>query len=370
MAKTKVVVVINGFLVGGAERLSADILSRIDRSRFDVSLVTLFQFNDRPTMYHLLPSEVAVHKLNFGGFADVASWIQLARVLRQERPAVVLSNLFFSNTVVRALGCCLGYRSIAVEHNTYTNRTRMQLLCDRLLAHVSAHIVAVSPVVKEFTAKREGISLDKFVVIPNGIDVEAIARRAAEADIAGVRAELGLSAGAQLVVSVGRMAPQKNFGLLIEAFAEFSKSHPAYHLAILGDGGLMGEMKERVARLGLGDVVHLLGNRKDVVPYLAAAQFFVSASSIEGLSIAQLEALACGLPLLATHTASSEALVKPGVNGQFIQEASVQAVCDGLAYMIGQDMASMRLAAQETARVHDIRTVVSRYEALIEEVAR
>jgi len=370
MDKIKVVIVINSFLVGGAERLTSDILSRIDRNRFDASLVTLFQFDDRETMYHLLPAGMVVHKLRFGGFADLGSWVRLVRVLRAERPSVVLSNLFFSNTATRIVGLFLGFRTITVEHNTYNDRTRMQTLCDRLLSYVTARIVAVSPVVMDFTAQKEGISPHKFVVIPNGVDIESIERRAKQADALHVKKELGISADSRIIVSVGRMTAQKNFKLLIDGFVLFARARPEYHLVILGGGGLLEEIQHSAQKTDATRRIHVPGNRKDVVPYLCASEFFTSTSSIEGLSIAHLEALVCGLPLLATRTASSLALISPGVNGFFIDDASASAVAQGLEKMAAADIEVLRGAARKVAQSHDIGKMVVQYEELIAEVAR
>jgi glycosyltransferase involved in cell wall biosynthesis len=369
MKKIKLVIVINDFLVGGAQKLTAELLSRIDRDRFDVVLITLFDFADRDALYGLVPSEVTVHRFSFAGFTDLANWYRLARVFLRERPDVVLSHLFFSNTIVRILGLFIGYRCVTVEHNTYIGKTGMQVLCDRLLSHRTDRIIAVSSEVKEFTARQERISPSRFAVIENGIDVRAIAARAVSADLSAPRIELGIPQERRLLISIGRMTGQKNYPLMIAGFSHFAAAHPNYDLLILGDGGLMSEIAEEASRSPYASRIHLAGNRMDVAPYLAVSDGFVSTSTIEGLSLAHLEALACGVPIIATHTAGSDTVLSEGKNGYFIREASAAGVSEALERVLRSDLTALRAGARETAARFDIKQTVQRYEQILQEAA-
>ena len=367
--RTKLVVVVNDFLVGGAQRLIVELLLRFDRRRFDIVLVTLMQFEERETMYHLLPADTPVRRLDFKGFTDVASWIAFGKLLKKEQSRVVLSHLFFSNTVVRLLNIFLEYRTITVEHNTYTGNTRLQIWCDRLLSRFSCKIVAVSRAVMEFASCQQHIPLGKFVVIKNGVDVQTLAQNVAVVDTLNLKRELQLAPDDKFIVSVGRLTGQKNPLLLIEGFARFTRTRPGYHLIVLGDGALRREMETRVKTLGISNQVRFLGNVPDVLRYYAAAEFLISTSHIEGLSMAHLEALACGLPLLATRTAGSEELIEEGKNGSFITGSTSEAVADGLTRICRANIKELREHAHEVAKRYDIRTTVEQYEKLASSVA-
>jgi len=362
--KIKVAIVINDFLVGGAQKLVVDLLTRLDRTKFEPSLITLFEFKGRETLYHLLPSDIVVHRLAFSGFKDTSAWITFLRLLRREKYAVVLSHLFFSNTVTRILKPLTGFRVFTVEHNTYVDKTKLQIWLDRLLARVTEKIVAVSPAVKDFTVDQERIAPGKFVVIRNGIDVEGVAKSATQ-NPKSVREELNLSPETRLVITVGRMTAQKNLKLMVEAFALFAKSHPTYHLVMLGDGGLRSELEALVRRINGTGHVHVLGNRPDVPRYLAQSDFFLSTSHIEGLSIAHLEALACGVPLLATRTSGSEEVIKNGHNGYFIEQQMKESVAEALVKMADADLMPLKQHAHETASRYDISQTVQEYEQLL-----
>ena len=366
--KIKLVIVINDFLVGGAQRLIIELLRYLDRSRFDVVLVTLMQFEGKETMYHLLPKDIQIRKLNFRGFADIKSWTTLWKLLRKERPDVVLSHLFFSNTVARILNIFTKYKTITVEHNTYEGNKKWQVWSDHILSRFSQKIVAVSTQVMEFAYKQQRISREKFVVIKNGIDVEAVAEKASSTNALEVRGELGVEPATKLIIMVGRLTGQKEPILLIDGFAGFAHSHSNYHLAILGDGALRIDMEKRVKDLDIGNQVHFLGNVSDIHRYYGVAEFLVSTSRIEGLSMAHLEALSCGVPILATHTAGSEELIEEGKNGLFISNRTPQAIEDGFVRMIERDMLALHQGARETAKNYDIWNTVSQYEKLISSV--
>lgn len=366
--RPKLVIVINDFLVGGAQRLIVELLLRFDKARFDIVLVTLMQFEEKETMYRLLPKDTQIRRLDFKGFADVSSWIALGKLLKAEQPDVVLSHLFFSNTVVRLLNMFLEYRTITVEHNTYTGNTWLQIWCDRLLSRFSRKIVAVSRAVMEFASHQQHVPLGKFIVIRNGIDVQALAQAAAAVDAPSLKRELQLAQDDTFIISVGRLTAQKNPLLLVEGFARFAQTQPNLHLVFLGDGALRAEMEMRGKALGIWKQIRFVGNVPDVSPYYAAAEFLVSTSYIEGLSMAHLEALACRLPILATRTAGSEELIEEGKSGFFITEGTPKAVAEGLTRMCRANTKEMGEHAHKVAERFDIRNTVKEYEDLLADI--
>ncbi len=367
--KVKLVIVINDFLVGGAQRLTADLVSHFDRDQFDIVLVTLFQFNGRDTMYHLLPDNAKVYRLSFRSFTDARQWIRLAQILWYEQPDVVLSHLFFSNTVTRVLSPLLRYRVITVEHNTYVGKTKLQIACDRLLSLWTERIVAVSPRVRDFTVQQERIDRSKFVVIKNGVDIESIMRAVSVQTSLSVEDELGIPPDRKLVITVGRLAPQKNYPLLIQAFTQFCTKHSEYDLLIVGDGNSKEAVLKEVAASPMSKHMHLIGNTSSIYRYYAASEFFVSTAFIEGLSLAHLEALACGLPLVVTKTAGSEEVLQEEGNGFFIADHTPEAVNRALEKMHQADRSVFTVCARETAKQYDTKLMVELYAQLIIGVA-
>lgn len=364
--RQKVLFAINDFTFGGAQKLYADLFDALDHGKFEVHLLTLFELPNRRNMYGLVNSQVTVHRLNFSGFTDVSSWLGLLELLRRIRPRVVVSSLFFSNTALRLAKVLLGFKVYACEHNTYIGKPKLQQLIDRALSHLSPCVVAVSASVASFTSRQEGIPLEKFKVIRNGINLQPIDVYRASHGREATRARLGFSPHERVAISVGRLTAQKNQQLLVRAFAEFSASHPGQRLVVLGEGSLRSELDALVAELGCGDRVQLLGARHDIYDFYLAADYLVSTSTIEGLSIAYAEALAFGLPLLATRTAGTDEMINEGMNGYFIAQPTVESAVAGLGRLAAADLAALSRGAAEAARGFGIEGCAAAYAELLE----
>lgn len=257
MKKIKIVFGVNDFLVGGMQRQLAEQVRHFDMDQFDITLITLFQFPDKATFYDELPNGLKVHRLNFSGSHDIKEWRRLYGLLRDIKPDIVVSSLFFSNTIFRVLKPFVGYISIAREHNTYIFKIKLHQFIDRVLSYLSYRIVAVSNTVADFTAQQEGIRRGKFVVIHNGIDVELIQNKLkllpSKEDI---KNELGL-VGKKIVVNVARLTSQKNHKMLIDGFLLFQKRFPDYVLIITGDGSLRNDLEEYVASFNAENIILL-----------------------------------------------------------------------------------------------------------------
>lgn len=168
-------------------------------------------------------------------------------------------------------------------------------------------------------------------VVLNGIPLERHASPSGAR--AAARAALGVPEDALLLGSVGRLVALKNHALLIDALSGLLPAHPALHAAIVGDGPLMGELRERIASHGLAERVHLAGARGDVPALLPAFDAFVLPSRTEGLSIALLEAAAAGLPIVATDVGGNAEVVQDGRSGRLVPSddaAALQAALDEL----------------------------------------
>ena len=324
---------VNDLLVGGVQRLYLD-LFRQGFPGYEVHLLTFFRFPDKQEWFDTVPSDVVVHSFNFKNFRDVWGWVGVVRVLMRVRPGIVISSLFFSNTVTRVLGFMLRIPVIAIEHNTYTEKTLNQQRVDRLLAHTSDCVVAVSKSVLEFTANQEQIPKKKFILIQNGIDLLTVDAAARVVNPAATRTALGLKSQERLIIAVGRLTAQKNHRSLIEGFVLFHKTHPEYLLAIAGEGSLKKMLQKLISTRKADMYIRLLGTRHDVIALFRASDFFVSTSHIEGFPLAHAEALRSGLPVLTTRTAGADEMIIEGENGLFLDASSPERVAEGFKRML------------------------------------
>lgn len=365
MNKIKVAIVINDFMVGGAQKLVADQVKLFDKEKFDICLITLFEFKGKDTMYYLLPSDLKVIKLHFENSGDILSWGNLWRTLSEVKPDVVVSHLFFTNTAMRLLKPFFGYKIITVEHNTYIKKKSFEIFIDYILSSLTYKIVAVSKTVKAFTAKQENISEDKFEVVLNGVDLKAIDSFKSLNSSSDIRKELNVRDDQKVFINVGRLTNQKNQKLLIESFMLYLKKDPESVLFILGEGALFEEFKKDIASRKLENSIRLMGARSDVYKFYMIADAFMSTSTIEGLSIAYLESLAFGVPIIATKTAGTDEIIKEGINGYFI-EANTKSAVEGIEkFLVSAD--KLKSGALESSKEYSIQKNVSAYERLIED---
>jgi glycosyltransferase involved in cell wall biosynthesis len=204
-------------------------------------------------------------------------------------------------------------------------------------------------------------------VIPNGVGPDPARGRSREE----VRAELALAPGEILAVAVGRLEPIKDHALLIEALPLMGGGPPV-RVAVLGSGSLAQDLRARVARLGLERRVLLPGHQQDVAEWLGAADVFVLPSAAEGLPLALLEAMSCGLPVVATAVGGVPEVLAGSGAGVLVPAGDRAALARAVS-SLAADVAlrgAMGAAARERARLYSRDEMVSRYAAVYAEVLR
>lgn len=187
-----------------------------------------------------------------------------------------------------------------------------------LLRHTLHRILAIS---REIAADltQLGFPPEQVTYLPNGIDVHAFAPAAGPK--ATIRQRLGLPVDGLILVFTGRLRPVKNLAPLVEAVALLAADFPTLRLLLVGAGVERARLEQLAQTLNLADRVTFAGETLDVRPYLHAADVFALPSLKEGLSNAMLEAMAVGLPVLATAVGGAPDLIRPGENGVLLPPA-------------------------------------------------
>lgn len=364
--KLKLVVGISDFRIGGAQKLMSELVRNINLEKFDVTLVTLVESGKEDSFYDTIPPQIAIRKFHFKNFYDVKSWLKLAFFLAREKPSVVCSNLFFSNTIFRLLKIFFKYNVVIIEHNVYVDKGLLHRIIDKILSQVTFRIVAVSETVLDYTAKTQFISKKKFTLISNGVDVKYFREAAQKADVNQLKSDLGFLSNDKIIITVGQLIKQKNHTLLLQAFAEFVKTNASHKLVIVGDGSKRQSLENEIKQLSLGSHVKLLGIRKDVASLYAVADFFVLPSLFEGFALVCIEAMATGLPVIATRVAGPNEYIKDCVNGYFT-ETNPNDLCSKMITLANQTEEARKVftnRALETAMQYDIQKTVQSYEQL------
>lgn len=210
-------------------------------------------------------------------------------------------------------------------------------------------LIAVSEDVKTSLLKTiPGISAEKIAVIDNGVDVR---RYRQVVDRAAVRQSLGLDEGDQVAAVVATFKRQKGHCYLIEAAAAVVEQFPNLHILLIGDGELHPELKAQTEALGLERHIHFLGTRHDVPELLATSDFFVLPSLWEGLSMALVEAMASGLPVIATEVSGTNQVMAAGETGWLVPPGDSQRLAEAMVELLADPARAQMMAAAASQRV-------------------
>jgi glycosyltransferase involved in cell wall biosynthesis len=288
---------------GGAERSVARLLNGIMAREIPTDLVVICR---QGAFFDELDPRVNVVELpQSRTFTSVRG---LKRYIETRRPAALVSSLTHINVaaILANITARPRVRLVVVEHNQHSQNRRLKHglvnLSYRMVPYLypKADVVAaVSEGVRDDLAAVAGLRSEEIAILHNPVVGEELAEAAAaEIDHPWLSAP-----GPPVVLGVGRFTRQKNFPLLIEAFAKARKTRPL-RLIILGEGELRAELEAQVRALGIGEDVDLPGFDPNPFRYMRRAAVYVLSSDWEGLPTALIEALACGTPVVSTDCES------------------------------------------------------------------
>lgn len=236
----------------------------------------------------------------------------------------------------------------------------MQGLRRRLLMKGDRYIVVSDEIRMEM--RGYGVDNRRIVSLPNAVDIDVFQPFAG--DRQALRGQLGLSVGDKVVTFVGRLHPIKRVDLLILAFRRIMANFPEARLVIVGDGPLRSELERLSAELGLDGTVVFVGSKPNVVPYLQATDLFVLPSEVEGMSVALLEAMACGAPVLVSNCDGNRSLVTEDIDGSLFPRGSEEGLAQKMGMLLLDPAYAQRLARKATEKIESdfcFESVAARY---------
>jgi glycosyltransferase involved in cell wall biosynthesis len=372
--KIKVVHIINSLEYGGAEAMLGSLLARTDRSRFEPVVVSLI--DDLRVADGILASGVPVRVLGMRpGVPDPRAVARLARFLRRERPRVVQTWMDHSN-LVGGLATWLGVRARlvwGVHHSNHVpgvaKRTTLMTVsaCARLSRWLPSRIVCCSKHARAEYARR-GFAVERLTVIPNGFDTDSF--RPDPVARIDVRREIGLGPDAPLIGLVARYDPVKDHLNFLRAAARLRGRFPEVHFLLCGDRIDWGNaaLASDVESLGLRDHCHLLGPRRDVARIQAGLDLATSSSFSEAFPLAIGEAMACGVPCVATDVGDSAEIV--GETGRIVPPRASSALAEAWCELLELGpVERARLGQAARSRIlqrYELTAISGRYENLYE----
>lgn len=363
---------ITALCVGGAEQTLVDLANNVDTDRYDVTIWTIFETNplasevDQAITIRSLTGCGRVENGSVVGvtnpLAFLAVPIRFCFAAATERPDIIHSFLLFDNLLARFGGLACSATVITGVRSVPNDPSRLRTALDRLTIGLSDHIVSNSKAGARLAIDRGADSV-AVSVVPNGRHVD----RFSEANPKAVRTELNVESDELIVGTVGRLLERKGHFELVTAWNEVRKREPGARLVFVGDGQDGDEIKAHAEQLGCRDNIEFLGTRRDVPALLAAMDVFVFPSHFEGLPGAVIEAMAAGVPIVATPVDGTAELLDAYRTGLFVPVESPDVLAWAMTRLLETPTLRERLgraARTEAAAEYTIDAMVTRFETL------
>lgn len=273
---------------------------------------------------------------------DVLGLLELVRLMRRERPVLVHTNSSKAGVVgrVAAVLARVPVRIFTAHGWAFaaasTTSSSLYLWADRLMRPLTSAVICVSESERSAGIAARTCTADRTVVIHNAVDVD------------GASVATPDGGPPMRVISVGRIAPPKDFLTLLRAIAKLKRG--SVELTLLGDGPDRPAVEDEITSLGLAESVTLAGEVPDVPSRLAGADVFVLSSSSEGFPISVLEAMAAGLPVVASDVGGVSEAVEDGVTGHLFAAGDVDALAAKLAALAADSARRRRLGESARSR--------------------
>ncbi|UCF67182.1 MAG: glycosyltransferase [Acidobacteriota bacterium] len=362
--RLRVLQLVQDLAFGGMERLVAAMAGSVDRSRFDLQVLTV---SDLGHCGRDLPSHIPVHRA-----PPLPPWTMfwpapLMRLLRRIEPDVVHTHL---GIVWKG---SIAARVAGVPRLVHTEHGRLDpdpWIARTLLRVASRWVDVIVPVSRSLDAQlRDRIvpSSVKTEVIPNGVDTE---RFRPEASDEGFRARLRIPAEAPIIGSVGRLDPIKDYSLMLKAFSRLHsnwEAGPRPHLVIAGDGIERALLEQLTRELQLNATVHWLGWCDEILAVLNALSLFSLSSRSEGMSLSLLEAMSCGACPVVTDVGGNAEVLGSVLSHRLVRERTADSLAAAWVRALSdrEQLERDGLAARQRVESDfSLRAMVRRYESL------
>ncbi len=358
----KIVCIIHSLSGGGAERVMAALASRLSTRGHEIVLVT---FDDARTDRHEVAETVRrvplrVMRASRGRVDKMMNLHRRHKAIRKaiasEKPDVVLS--FCDRTNLDVLLSTIGMKvPIVVSERSDPAQQKLGLFWENMRRRSykrAARVVALTDSIAQTLAP---LSPRRVVVIPSAV----LPPRRREIEHEN-----------RILLGVGRLAPEKGFDRLIEAFSQIADQIPAWSLKILGEGAMREALQQQADEAGISKRLSMPGWLRPIAPEYECATLFVLPSRYEGFPSALLEAMATGLPCIAMKCQSGSCeIVADNENGVLVED-SVEALAAAILRLAEDESERVRLgiAATEVIERFDFESMVDAYERLLSEVSR
>lgn len=333
-----IAILLGTFTGGGIERAVLTFLSSLDRSQFSPHIICYMKGGN--LMSRFVALDVPIYEVPLHSWNMPYVIFQVTRYLKQERIRLIHSHAYHADVVARLAA---RHAKIPVVNTLHTNSTwkrepksvlhRVRRYIDQFTArHYGIGFIGLTESIRQFHINCMHYPVKTWRIISNPLDLSRL--NAGSGDRSAVRQALGISPDQIVVLAVGNLLPVKGHTYLLDAISLLNpESRKRVRVLICGEGRERGHLEKKIQALKLQDHVQLLGYREDVGALMAASDIFAMPSLSEGQSVAILEAMAVGLPLLVTSQGAHCDFLKNNQNAKLVEPANSKGL-----YVVLEDM--------------------------------
>jgi len=352
--------------VGGAERVTVTVANGLAARGYDIDLLVPYYEGAFADEVDEAVDIVDLQTPKVPAVGVGASVPRLVSYLRHQSPSMVFAQMLYSSDVCLLAHLLAGSDATVVPtvHNTVgINETAKQRLVQRLAAVTSdraGQFVAVSQGAAESVVKELGVAPENVSVLHNPIPVADIRAQAVDAaDHRWIR-----SADHEVVLGIGRLAPQKDYATFLEAVRLLHERRPAVRAIIVGRGPERDALETMASDIGVADAVDFAGYVDNPYRYMTGADVLAMSSIHEGLPTVLIEAMACGCPVVSTDCPSGpRTILENGAHGPLVDVGDSRALTDALSSTLRDPPEGAALV--DRARDFAPETVLDDYESFV-----
>lgn len=361
----RVLWLIDSLAMGGAERLAVSFARGAAAEGIDLRVCCLKRIGGNPLEPDLRATGVPCDVLDARHLRDRGAFARLRSIIREQAVDLIHAHLLYATVWGTLAGRLEHVPAVATLHVSPSvgpawsrDRLRERLMC-ALLRRSRATAILVSDALRRRYLERRLLDPSRTIVVPNGVETGSVPS-VNPPSAASLRAAFELPPGARVLVTTAVLRdPRKGVDVLLEAMLHVLAARPDARLLVVGEGPLRPALQARARLLGLDGLVRWAGARHDVPSLLAGADLYVHPTLEDPFPTAVLEAMAAGLPVVATAVDGIPEMIADGRNGRLVPPADAPALAAALSDLLGDEDARSRLGMD--AR----RTAIERFSARV-----
>jgi glycosyltransferase involved in cell wall biosynthesis len=318
--------------MGGAENITITLIK--NSSDFDH---TILIFGGKSEYQHFCEIEHGIRFINLNwkrrGMLRIANWKSLFHAISKASPSLIQTYMYDASLYGRVVGFMLGIPVVMFVANTYNKKKYVRGIVNFILGFKTKKVIACSEDVKKDILRYDRLQTQKVVVIPSFTQLNYCEDRSKN-----IRSELGIQSDDYVGLFIARLVPQKGIELLINAVSTCVNERGLKDLKfiVVGDGPLKDNLLQLIKDQSLTNHFFMVGEKRELNPFLTEANFYVDSALFSGLSLAAIKALEAGLPMIMTDVGGAKMLLADGQYGSICQSGSTEVIAEKISLFCKQ----------------------------------